>query len=475
MADDILGIVKTRAEILEVVKEYIEDSSCQFNDWNVGSVLRTISESFSDVGHQTYVDLYFWTLQAFDQYAQGQFLDLLASSFGLTRKAGTYAYGSSLTVTISPSAETVTIPAGTRVSTSEPTPRFYHTTQDIVIAPGDISGTSPIQADILGMAYNLPAYYISNIIDLAGIVKVENTQPVTGGEDTENDLDFRTRYLTYKREALARATRAAIWFGAVSVDGVQSAHPEANLVNHWERYPYLKFKYSGAFQNITDSALHYGIRKEGTGTVTITFWGSKARVHLWKHSTYGECTLTIDGTAQTVDLEDTQLRKLIVEHEFSTEGFHTIVLNAGANIGSIECVDVLANYLSTFFVYVDDGTGAMNWETVRTVYEEMDKWGSITGQYFVNRCEIKHVDLSVTINPVSEASLNSEALKAQVQSAVTSYVNTLRMGNVLYASQVHKAVLEQVTGVKNVIFAGFDIVPEQKEIIRARTIEVKIV
>ena len=189
MADDILGIIKTREEILEKVKETIEDSSCQFNDWNIGSVLRTISESFSDVGNQGYVDLYFWTLQAFDQYAQGEFLDLLASSYGLNRKAGTYAYGSVLTITISPSAETVTIPAGTRVSTSEPAPRFYHTTQDIVIAPGDTTGESPVQADIIGSAYNLPAYYISNIIDRSGIVKVENSEPLSGGEDTENDAD----------------------------------------------------------------------------------------------------------------------------------------------------------------------------------------------------------------------------------------------------------------------------------------------
>jgi uncharacterized phage protein gp47/JayE len=435
--------------------------------------MRTISEAFSDIGEDCYIDLYQYLLQTWIHSSTGEWIDFHGTVWSQARKAGAKATCSNLEITINAQEATFTLPAGTIVSTNEPTPRYYETISEVVIDPGDTTGNTSIRAVAIGEAYNAPVHYISSIIDVAGIVKVDNLVEITGGEDAESDTDYIERFLLYVREGLARATEGALEYGAKTVSGITSAKVKKNLPNHWETYPYLKLKYSGIWEEVADDVYYYGARKAGTGKAWLYFWGSKIKVALWKGPDYGECTYHVDNaTPVTIDLHATALTKTVIEINFATEGYHHFELDTGANSGSVESIDVLANYLGTNFIFIDDGTGATAWSLVKEVYAEMENWVSAEGQYFVKRCEKKFVDINIQIQVTEGVAATS--ILSSVENAVIAYINTLKMGETLYISQLNKTILG-VANVVNCIVQSTDIVPLDYEIIRPHTIGVSLV
>lgn len=290
-----MNILKTKEQILADIEAKLIALNSPLTDWNIGSIMRTISEAFSDIGEDCYIDLYQYLLQTWIHSSTGEWIDFHGTVWSQTRKAGAKATCSNLEITINAQESTFTLPAGTIVSTNEPTPRYYETISEIVIDPGDTTGNTSIRAVAIGEAYNAPVHYVSSILDVAGIVKVDNLVAITGGEDEETDAAYIERFLLYVREGLARATEGALEYGAKTVSGITSAKVKKNLPNHWETYPYLKLKYSGIWEEVADDVYYYGARKAGTGKAWLYFWGSKIKVVLWKGPDYGECTYHVDN------------------------------------------------------------------------------------------------------------------------------------------------------------------------------------
>lgn len=128
------------------------------------------------------------------KYATGDYLDNIALSKGLQRKAAEKAV---VTVRFTLSAvrpDIIAIPKGTRV-TSAATKVYFETTEYTEIAPGesyiDIECTA-IDAGAAGNSFTVGELNV--LADpIAYIAKVSNTDTPTGGTDTESDDDFAER------------------------------------------------------------------------------------------------------------------------------------------------------------------------------------------------------------------------------------------------------------------------------------------
>jgi len=462
---------KTSDELLDGIKTYLETNGSQLTDWNVGSILRSLSEPTADVGRILMDLIYQVALQRFVTHSSGDSLDDHGADYSQTRKDGSVASSSQCKFTINLQSSVFTVPLGTVVNTNDPIPRYYETTEEGIIDAGDAEVIVPIQSLEKGEKYNCPAHYISTVQNLAGIIAVDNLTACTGGSDTETDEEYKARLLLYFAEGLARATRNALVFGALTVDGVKSAVPRSNLKDHWEDYSCVanEFTYTGSWSDEAGS-YYYGIRKEGIGTATLKAIMRKCIIHLWKTTAGGECTLSVDGVEETIDLSGDTLAKITIEKEFDSETWHEIKLDTGTNIGSIEKIEAKANYQGTNFIYIDDGTGQPSWELVRNVYDELENWVSSGEQLFVKRTEILTVDLSITVTVNTR--VNRDALTILITNAVTDYMESLKMGEILDESQLKAAVINASANIKTAKTNITTIAPLNYQIIRPGTIGV---
>lgn len=137
---------------------------------------------------QTYIELDGVLEKAFAQTSYGEWLEKRAAEYGVYRKPGTRASG---TVTFHGADGTV-IPAGTLVQTNAGLQ--YANGKQAVIANGNV--TVEIEAVSEGTRYNVPAKAIAQLpVQLTGIIKAENLNPVTGGTNVESENDFLQRLL----------------------------------------------------------------------------------------------------------------------------------------------------------------------------------------------------------------------------------------------------------------------------------------
>lgn len=163
----------------------------------------------------------------FIDFATSSSLDFLAALVGYKRIEARKATG---TVTFSrstPASSDITIPAGTRVATSDESV-IFKTTEAVVLKAGDTSVDAPIEAVEPGSAGNVATNTITKIIDpISGIESVTNPEPTSGGRDAETDEEFRYR-IKATIQSLGRATLDAIVARVKSVEGVKSVKIEEN-------------------------------------------------------------------------------------------------------------------------------------------------------------------------------------------------------------------------------------------------------
>lgn len=134
-----------------------------------------------------YVELDTVLAMAFAETAEGEFLDLRAGEFGVTRKQAAKAQGN---VTLSGPDGTL-VPQGTRAQTGLGV--FFVTKADATLT----SGTTQVAAEAEegGVAGNVAAGAITALApgDLYGIVSVTNTAAFDGGADMEDDAALLQR------------------------------------------------------------------------------------------------------------------------------------------------------------------------------------------------------------------------------------------------------------------------------------------
>lgn len=171
----------------------------QITDFNEGSQIRDILESFSvDIFHLE------WDNQnilraCFLATAYGQYLDLFGEEYNTPRITANRAWGS-VTFSISePVNYLITIPQYT-ILVSSKTGLYYQTNMTVEIPIGETSVDCPCFSTVPGAGTNADAGTITLFEDTSKFKEVSITNPeaFTGGTNNESDDDYRTRLLNVK-------------------------------------------------------------------------------------------------------------------------------------------------------------------------------------------------------------------------------------------------------------------------------------
>lgn len=171
---------------------------------NIQAVAKEIAKYYD------YVD---WLIDMhFADTATGEFLDAKAKEVGVFRRTKTKASG---VVTFNGKPNTF-IPAGFRVYAGE---KAFYTR-----VPAYIGQDGKVDVEVLseneGLGTNAGAYEVTSFTHLAGLDSVENTEPITGRADIEDDESLRERTLLKMRYPGTSGNKYHYMHWAMEVDGV---------------------------------------------------------------------------------------------------------------------------------------------------------------------------------------------------------------------------------------------------------------
>lgn len=180
------------------------------SDRNPGSITRLLAESFGREYAVLSGQLEKVYKAGFIETAGGRDLDALARLVGIRRRTGGRAAGSVVLSRRTPAAADVFVPAGTRVSTSEPPPVVFETTAEGVLRRGTLSVEVPIEALEAGVGSSARSGVVTVIHrPILGIERVTNPAPVALVGRSESDEALRAR-VGRALEGSGKATTGAL-------------------------------------------------------------------------------------------------------------------------------------------------------------------------------------------------------------------------------------------------------------------------
>jgi uncharacterized phage protein gp47/JayE len=166
------------------------------SDRNPGSVVRLLSESFAREYAVLSRQLEAVYKAGFLDTATGRDLEQLVALLGLARRDRTFAVGSVVFARSTPAPADVFIPAGTKLSTSQPPAVVFETSQDVTLHRGNLSIEAPIRAEVTGGAGAVPANLVTVIHrPILGIESAANPQAtqLLGADESDDELRTRAR------------------------------------------------------------------------------------------------------------------------------------------------------------------------------------------------------------------------------------------------------------------------------------------
>ncbi len=166
----------------------------QLTDRNPGSVVRLLAESFGREYAVLSRQLEAVYQAGFIDRAGGRDLDQLAALVGVTRRSMTFAVGSVVFARSTPAPADIFIPAGTKVSTTQPPAVVFETAEERTLLRGNLSVEAAVQAVNPGSSGVVPANAIQVIHrPVLGIETVANPQAARFVSSGENDDALRAR------------------------------------------------------------------------------------------------------------------------------------------------------------------------------------------------------------------------------------------------------------------------------------------
>ncbi|MBX3670449.1 MAG: baseplate J/gp47 family protein [Rhodocyclaceae bacterium] len=196
-------------------------SNPQLTDRNPGSVTRLLAESFAREFAVMSRQLDAVYQAGFLDTASGRDLEQIAALLGVTRRRRLSAAGSVVFSRASPAPADINIPAGTRISSSEPPAVVFETTADRTLQRGNLSVDAPIAATVAGAAGLVPAQAASVMNrPILGIDAVANPQPTrfSGADESDEALRARARRAL---EASGKATTGALLGALTTLPGLR--------------------------------------------------------------------------------------------------------------------------------------------------------------------------------------------------------------------------------------------------------------
>ena len=186
--------METYEEILKRMEEtYQQESGYPVEEVSeVGLRLRVLAGEL----HRLDASLDWLERQAFPQTATGEQLDLHGAQRGVTRREATKATGVVSFSRYLPLSFDLVIPKGTVCATSGEPVVEYATTEEAILKSGDLTIDVPVEAVMAGAAGNAAAGYVTTLVDApTGINYAANETAITGGQDPEEDQEYRERVL----------------------------------------------------------------------------------------------------------------------------------------------------------------------------------------------------------------------------------------------------------------------------------------
>jgi uncharacterized phage protein gp47/JayE len=204
------------------VSYYHNDSAkALLTDRNVGSLTRTLAESFARELAVLRKQLELVYQSGFVDTATGTALDMVVALFGLTRKKGDFSSGTVRFVRDTPAPADVFIPDGTRVSTAVNPPISFLTTIAKTLRRGQLAVEADVRSEISGPAGVVAAKVITVINQpILGINSVINDASTVLGGASESDAELRARAKKVA-ERVGKATPLAIVNALTEVDGLK--------------------------------------------------------------------------------------------------------------------------------------------------------------------------------------------------------------------------------------------------------------
>jgi uncharacterized phage protein gp47/JayE len=190
-------------------------------DRTPGSVTRLMAESFAREYAVLSKQLEGVYRAGFLDTAEGRDLDQLVALLGLSRRDRTYAAGIVLLSRATPAPADVFVPAGFLLSTGQPPPVTFETTEDRTLRRGSLSIEVPVralQSGLLGVVDEGAITVIHRSI--LGIEAATNAQPTALSGATESDEALRGR-ARRALETSGRATTGALLGALATVPGVR--------------------------------------------------------------------------------------------------------------------------------------------------------------------------------------------------------------------------------------------------------------
>lgn len=201
------------------VNYYKSDVEPVLSDRNVGSVTRTLAESFAREFAVLYQQLLLVYKSGFIDTAQKDSLDQVVAILGETyeRKSGDYATGEVLFSRDSPATADIFINDSVQVAAKAEEPKIYETTQEKTLRKGQISVLVPVRATIKGQDGVTGAGTIKSMVQpVLGIDGITNPKEIspTGRAETDDELKERAKHAL---EAAGKTTRSSIKYALMSI------------------------------------------------------------------------------------------------------------------------------------------------------------------------------------------------------------------------------------------------------------------
>lgn len=213
-------IAKNYREIFETLRDITLAKQERITDFNQGSVISSLYEAIASVVENIYIE------------GRIGYDDMLKSVprliFGFTPKAGNKASAKVVFSRAKPIESRTVIPISTKIASGG---YVFITTESGVIEPGATqSNQVSVQAEDIGLDYNVPANTITSLSSVVPLDVVEVTNPVkaSGGTNAETDAEIEARFKLYIN-GLQGGNTYGIKSAALSVEGVRSVSVEEHF------------------------------------------------------------------------------------------------------------------------------------------------------------------------------------------------------------------------------------------------------
>ena len=409
------------------------------NDINVGSSLFTLMNAIAHEISNTEGRMFNLRQSYALENASGSDLDARVAELppvGITRKRGTSASGSVLTITRleADPANNLIIPAGSTVGSSDDG-TVYSTTQDAIILAGftEVENVS-IVCNATGEVGNAATGVINQIISMPGeISTVINTSPLVNGIEEESDQSLRDRAIRYLN-SMGRTSISALEFLATSfIDTNNTTFPFAAVYEDPTQPGYCELVVDDGTGEYNSKSRGYGVsfRVPEGGANFITF----ERPAVKSTFEYLNDFTVVDSTgAEKTDQ---------FGNPFNFDGKYTVIPERGViffDDGVLEEGDVFR--LSAYDVYKgfiselqEEIEGNVNRGNI------LRGWRAAGTRVRVVPPTVEDLTFDILIRPISPGNIDLNALFEQVRNEAISFVNQLAPGQPFFPAQLVRQLL----------------------------------